>query len=404
MDHNKTVDMSHRSEHDLILICVRAFIEKNPSELLDCSLLGIDWDYLIKTAKEQRVLPLVYWSLNAFCADSVPSVVLAQLKSEFESNAFHNLTMTGELFRILDLFKAHHIPAIAFKGPILAASLYGNIALRQFWDLDVLVHEEDFIRAKDLVLSLGYVPWLPRSDEEYEELLADEAAHDCRFSSGNSLSHLEIHWKVYSDIYPSRLETQELFRRAEPLLIFRHEVLCFSPEDMLLFFSHHGTNHQWTRILWICDVASLIKTKAIDWQYVLEFARNTGMETALNMGILIAHDLLKASVPQEVIENAKHDKTAISFSNEIERKIFRREIPGFIPSWIFHFRTMKRTPDQLRHLAHIAKTIVLPNQADREFIRIPNCLFFAYFLIRPIRLTRAYLSGSSSNELWSKNR
>ncbi len=77
MDHNKTIEKSYRSEHCLILIYVRSFKEKNASELLDFSLLGIDWDYLIKTAKEHRVLPLVHWSLNAFCADSVPSVVLA---------------------------------------------------------------------------------------------------------------------------------------------------------------------------------------------------------------------------------------------------------------------------------------------------------------------------------------
>jgi len=36
------------------------------------------------------------------------------------------------LLKLLDLFENHGIPAVPFKGPVLASSIYGDLSLRQF--------------------------------------------------------------------------------------------------------------------------------------------------------------------------------------------------------------------------------------------------------------------------------
>jgi hypothetical protein len=69
------------------------------------------------------------------------------LRARFEEIARKNLRFTAELIRILNCLESHGIAAIPFKGPTLAESVYGNLALREFSDLDILVRQSDFPRA-----------------------------------------------------------------------------------------------------------------------------------------------------------------------------------------------------------------------------------------------------------------
>jgi len=64
------------------------------------------------------------------------------------TNAARNVFLTNKLFEILNLFKKNDILALPFKGPVLAESVYGDLSLRQFVDLDILVHNHDAISTK----------------------------------------------------------------------------------------------------------------------------------------------------------------------------------------------------------------------------------------------------------------
>src|SRR5208282_2899895 len=71
------------------------------------------------------------------------------------------LRLTAELFRLLDLLERHAIPALPFKGPVLASALYGDLAMRESCDLDVLVRSSDLAGAKRAMLASGYTTDLP---------------------------------------------------------------------------------------------------------------------------------------------------------------------------------------------------------------------------------------------------
>jgi len=49
---------------------------------------------------------------------------------------------TGELLKLLNLFAAHGIGVIPYKGPTFGSCRLGNLALREFTDLDILVQTE----------------------------------------------------------------------------------------------------------------------------------------------------------------------------------------------------------------------------------------------------------------------
>ena len=60
------------------------------------------------------------------------------------------------LAEIADCFASAGVPAMALKGPALAISAYGDLAMRVFADLDFMVRVEDLPRAAAALGRAGY--------------------------------------------------------------------------------------------------------------------------------------------------------------------------------------------------------------------------------------------------------
>jgi hypothetical protein len=182
------------SEAALLLECARTALGIAGAEPLSPLWReGIDWPRLLRLALRHRVMPLLYRGLQATGPDAVLRAALDELRSHFHANAQRNLFLAGTLRTLLRLLEAHGIPAIPFKGPVLAVAVYGKLALRQFGDLDLLVRTQDASRARDLLLTQGYRWWdgrprtlFPRLRKVYELVSAD----------GQVL--VELHWAITS--------------------------------------------------------------------------------------------------------------------------------------------------------------------------------------------------------------
>ena len=130
-------------------------------------------DDLISLSYRHGVLPLVYKTILALNADtpvvktkegckslSSHAVVLPLLKKlqpEYMRIAQRNMLMSAELIRIMKLLEDNGIEALAFKGPTLAQMAYGDITLRQYVDLDVLVDEKDVFEAGKIIADNNYI-------------------------------------------------------------------------------------------------------------------------------------------------------------------------------------------------------------------------------------------------------
>ena len=117
-----------------------------------------DWPYVFDLAQAHGVMPLLYTHLKATCPDIVPPAILERLRETFNANARKNMILTAELLRLLQCFRTQNLTVLAFKGPILAHLAYGNLALRQFIDLDLLIPEAEYSRASHLLNEQGFRP------------------------------------------------------------------------------------------------------------------------------------------------------------------------------------------------------------------------------------------------------
>ena len=64
---------------------------------------------------------------------------LEALRQQDKANAHRALWLTLELLNIHRHLQTRGLEVLPYKGPVLAETLYGNVAMRQFSDLDLLI-------------------------------------------------------------------------------------------------------------------------------------------------------------------------------------------------------------------------------------------------------------------------
>jgi hypothetical protein len=386
-----------RPEVELLLCCARTHIDStNARRIRALVQQGVDWGYLTAMACRHGTLPLLNRGLNATCPDAVPEAVLAQLREHFEANARRNLFLTGELLRLLHLLDAHGIVAVPFKGPVLAETVYGNLALRQFIDLDILVHERHVPQAEDLLISQGYRLWAGQA--EAQETARSSPGYEYTFMNGNKNVTVDLHWEIMNGHIPFPLDLERLWDRLESISLGGTTVYNLGPEDLLLILCAHGSKHgpiSKGRLIWICDVAELISVHPeLDWAQVTKRASRLGSQRMLYLGLFLARDLLGTVLPGEIWERVKADPVVASLASQVRERLFTgADVPlQSAEKHAFYIRMRERWRDRLSCLLYLVRErrILVPNAKDHAFLPLPASFSFLYYLLRPVRLVREY--------------
>src|ERR1039458_6188539 len=142
------------------LLCALAGAELSPERIeriANWRLSTLDWSEVLRLAEHHGVLPLAARNLIEH-ARGLPPEIEHSLRSAYEANLRRSLWFTAELARIMRHFERRQLRAVPYKGPVLAQSLYRDLGLRSFSDLDFLISSVDFERAKQALAEIGYRP------------------------------------------------------------------------------------------------------------------------------------------------------------------------------------------------------------------------------------------------------
>ena len=380
------------SEVELLLCCARTCMDTAVAyRLRDLLREDINWAYVIQTAKLHGMIPLLSRHLQHTCSEAVPQVILDQLQRYCHRHALHNLFLTRELLKLLALFEAHGISAIPYKGPVLAATVYGDLALRQFTDLDIVVHKQDVLSGKALLLSQGYRPLCQLSEAQEATLL--QSFHAYAFVRDDGRVSVDLHWRFTPSHYAFPLELELLWEHLEPVRLADTMVLTLPPEDLLLILCVHGTKDGWTRLKWICDVAEMVRMhQGMDWDRVIEQSGKLRSEHHLFLGLLLASNLLGAALPQEVLRKVQTDAVAGRLAAQVHTCLFSEtaDVVKVVESSLLHFRVMQRWRDRITYVLHCLCTMMTPNTRDQALLSLPTALSCLHYIFRPIRLVGEY--------------
>jgi hypothetical protein len=351
-----------------------------------------NWERVLKYAEWHELTPLVCRTLiDSAC--SLTSATSEHLVREVRQNTQKNLLLTAELLRIMRALLAENIRAIPYKGPVLAASTYGNLAMRGFCDLDIIVPETDVPRALRIMPGLGY-------RAEYCFTPAQEARYrrsTCEYNflhEGNWVQ-VEIHWQVVPPKLSLRFEFDRLWSRATFLPIGSSQLRVLSPEDALLVLSVHGFKHLWSCLKWVCDVATVVSSpEELDWTYVVSEADRIGATRIVLVAMSLANRMCQSRLPDPIRLRLSRDPVASSIAGEIVSSYS----PGGSMSRMKAQLLMLKAYSGLRHRAtYLARTLLDP--PTEEAVRTPERSIGVMRTQRVFHVTRQAISDVMNRKI-----
>jgi hypothetical protein len=352
---------------------------------------SVDWSRILVLAEEQGVLGHVAKRLHELDGNLVPVEIRKALLEHHRAQVFATLRMTGELFRLLDLFAAQDILALVVKGPVLAMQAYADPTIRSYGDLDLLVRQPDIRRATESLLVAGYQAAVPLSAID-----AGKIPGQYLFSKSDASLLVELHNDFTLRYFPRPLPLDKFFERHILVRLDGHEAPALTVEDHLVYICVHGATHFWGRLSWVADVAALVtRQTGLDWQNAMNTAKEVGAERMLHTGLRLASDLLHAGLPDKVLVAVQGDVGAAKLAacaqewlnpnsktspNLFERAAFRLRMPGSkiaAPAYLLRLSFSPTEDDWL-------------TDGEIKHSRVLEALW------RPFRLARKYGRGAKS--------
>ena len=375
-------------ELQLLLLCAR--LSHTPDVAKQIRTLvgrGLDWDAAIPLAHEHHILPLVYRTLERVAADVVPSGAMDRLRYANLRNAARNLSLTAELFSILDLLQAHDIACIPYKGPVLAATVYGDISLRQFADLDVIVPAPRVSEALKLLVEAGYEPVRP---VDADVLTSGHVEKDVTLRRPGGLE-LELHWGITTDMFhPIRIPSDLLWRRLVPASVAGRRVQMHPAADLLLIHCIHGVSHGWQRIGWLADIAEIVRSQIeLDWNRLLDDARDLGAKRLVCHSLAMAHHLLGTQLPLRVAQAIADDDAQSALARQVMGWLESRRPAPLGETQHYFLNVRENAGDKLGVLVRQVRSYLAPTDKDTQGPARGGPQWLA-FVIRPFRLARDY--------------
>jgi hypothetical protein len=359
------------AEERLLLCCARA--EPRGADVAELAGGVADWGRVLRLAASHGVSAFLFTNIDG----QAPPAVVEELRERAQGIAVENLILTAELPRVMEALESAGIPALAFKGPTLAALLYGERMPRESSDIDVLVHEEDVARSFAVLGELGYEAW--HAVEGY----FFECGRERPVVQKNNGATVDVHWGLMPTSFAADTGAEGVWKRCGRVRIGKRDIPTLGDEDLVQFLCVHGTKHRWASLGWVCDVAALVHARpGIGWEAVMRRAQRTGTRRAVLLGLYLAHDLVGAEAPAQLLAEARQDRKLQDLARESAVRMFQ-EPPSAHGGRSYWYRASERWRERL----WLVRGAVFEAQpADRQAYKLPRVLFPLYRVIRPFRL------------------
>lgn len=340
-----------------------------------------DWHRFFELASRHAVVPLADQALTLAGAGIVPEGIADQLRSASLRGAMSALQLSADLVFAMRALAAAGVDAMPFKGPTLAALVYGNLSLRQYQDLDILVHRADVERTRTVLLSLGYLPAIAYDDDQRATLQLS-GHHEQLVRDGVTV---ELHWSLNNWAL-----THDTFERCwwedrQPVTIGGVAMRTLGPERLLLYLCMHGGKHSWARLGWLFDLEFALRAyPAADWNAIWRLARENGAARMVGIGLALVRELLdEHELVSCALKSQREDPRAAEVVRLICDRIRGDEVFEPYLDYRVQMRSRERVRDRLRYTWHI---VAAPHPADVTRIGLPRALHRMYYVLRPLRL------------------
>lgn len=371
-----------RTAFDLVLACAAASFSAQGAGRVHELLPGeLNWEEVVALAERHGLLSVVYTQLAAW--DGVSESAIRQLRTLVEQNARQTLWLTQLLGKILSAFCDLHIVALPYKGPVLAELLYGNVTLRQYSDLDILIRPADVARSRGVLAELGLTSTSHLTSQHEKAQLA--SGYEEVYDAARSKNVVEIQWRVLPRFYTIDFDMEAMFARARNVSMGDQELQTLSTEDLLLVLCAHAAKHCWAKLSWIRDIAELARSAETNWDRVLADCGRLGIRRIVGISFLLANQLLGAYLPDAIREAAKQDPEIRTSSMRLAAMLAAGVDPAVdSPEY---FRLMVEVREKWTHkVLFVSRLATTPAVSEWSLVNLPGPMFPFYRVVRIGRL------------------
>lgn len=315
------------------------------------------WPEVIQSARSHGMIPLLYHNLTKQgLTNFIPQEIAEKLKNEYYISAASTLTLHHELQKVLEAFHKGNIEVVVLKGAALAETLYSNVTLRPFTDIDLLVREENWKRMRTLLSRLNFAAQGRDFIVLPPKLTKFDVLGHLHFYNNQGIN-LELQFDLLQ-LGLSMRTKDKIWQCARRTAIAGIQTSVLSPEYQLLHLCVHLNKHGYRRLIWFVDIAKFVEKTAIDWEKLCTLAKIEGMLPSVYFTLYYLNSFFGKLVSTSVIESLKpnflkrivwqsiwpDDKVVCLNAPHDAGLVFQQEFPGgwIIPNLIITGRTREK--------------------------------------------------------------
>jgi Uncharacterised nucleotidyltransferase len=339
----------------------------------------LDGEILSELALRHGLSALLYTRLNSLVSRPRHESLL-KLKSDAVVLTQRALILTTEMKRLVPRLEANGIETLVFKGPALARTIYRNVVLRAFTDLDIMVRPTKVAQAWALLAREGYTLAYNLLPAHLPVLMASGNHLPLYGSPNNEL--IELHWTFFAKSRATPFDTEGAWARREPLHFDETTIMTLAPHDLVHFLCLHGTKHAWSRLSWITDLAwFMFQYPTFDWDALVDHAAQLGTRRMTLVGLALLDALFSIPLSEPVTRQIQDDSDVLPLARWMWQRLLRgmQNLPTGLELAQLVLRSRERRRDRACDFYHHVMALRPSNLEDAPHYAT---LFHTYALHR----------------------
>lgn len=367
------------AEWQLLTSLARGTIAEPPADGMRALVASVRWDAFISLAASHGLLALCAHHLLR--SDLPIREDVRDLLIDWRRRiSIEGLHLASVIIRLVARMDAAGIVCIPYKGPVLAAQVYGDLALRHSGDVDLLVRDADFDRAEAVLLDAGFRR--ARRTTPAQRRLLRRSTHEFTFvASGRP--PVELHWRLVQRQFAPLVRHDALWDELATVPLGPQAVATLTDVDLFIALCLHAAKHAWRKLEWIATLGVLLDADRIDWDRLRVRAGEWRVLRQVMTGAALAHDVLGARVRDDVLTGMAADRRLGELRRRHADFLRRGHQPRLTELFVSQLQMRDRRRDRLRFGWDSAVRL---SPEDISSVSLPAALSPLYYVLRPVRL------------------
>jgi len=220
---------------------------------------AIDWPRFLRLVRRHRVSGLAHGAIVE-ARIAMPDTQAGTLAAMALEQGRASLACAADTARIAGELEATGVEPVFFKGATLALLAYGDLAIKQSSDIDILVRPDEARATLDYFAAQGFEwfhPAKPSGSRRFATMLA--VLKSATLIHRDTRKVLDVHWRLATNA-----ALLKPVRSFDAMKLAGRSVATLKRGDLAMYLATHGAGHGWMRLKWLADFNALLNAMPPD--------------------------------------------------------------------------------------------------------------------------------------------